>query len=483
MALTTGAALVRLLILDEDVELRERLSELLRGKGDDVASASSTSDALEQLETERFDLVFTELKGSHTDGMGVLREVHERWPGTRVVVITSAGTVDSAVEAMKVGAFDYVRKPFRADRVHEIVRRVRGAEELGGGPAMAGLGAPPAGFGVRTGLRAAHRAAVHELGEGRLERAGAEPGAGDGRVQKVLRIDAMGAPPNLLARLLVGSYITGQDQVLVTSRAGLTGPQRQEVRRIVDRILGMTVVAESPTVVEVQNFVDPGKYQLPRLFNRVVRMLRTELETCRAALTGRDADPTPQLDAIEEEVDRFYLLMVRQLLLSSDSPQIARSIDVESHHYQIGYRLVAKILEVIGDLIHGTGREIGQNLSGLRKLPKPIGQELVEVIERLEGLLNRTMDAFARLSAVDANATLNDIDKRLPKDAALGDLLARRIADRKVSLAAQRVVSNLVMLMEMLIIINEVTINRSVEPETVARAGASGTVPPKSAGG
>jgi phosphate uptake regulator len=301
-------------------------------------------------------------------------------------------------------------------------------------------------------------------------------------VQKVLRIDATGAPPNLLARLLVGSYITGQDQVLVTARSGLSNAQRQEVRRIVERILGMSVVGESPNVIEVQNFVDPGKYQLPRLLNRVVRMLRGELAACQAALTGHETDPTAQLEAIEDEVDRFYLLMVRQLLLSSDSPQIARSIDVESHHYQIGYRLVAKILEVIGDLVHGIGREIGANLAGLRRLPKPIRQELVGLLGRLEALLTRTMDAFGRLSAVDANATLNEIDKRVAKDTALGDLLARRIADRKVAVSAQRVVSNLVMLMEMLVIINEVTINRSVEPETVARNMPTGPSLPKARG-
>ena len=315
-----------------------------------------------------------------------------------------------------------------------------------------------------------------------MERGGSEPVGGDGRVQKVLRIDATGAPPNLLARLLVGSYITGQDQVLVTARAGLSNAQRQEVRRIVDRILGMSVVGESPNVVEVQNFVDPGKYQLPRLLNRVVRMLRGELSACQAALTGHESDPIPQLEAIEDEIDRFYLLMVRQLLLSSDSPQIARSIDVESHHYQIGYRLVAKILEVIGDLVHGIGREIGANLAGLRRLPKPIRQELVGLLGRLEGLLTRTMDAFARLSAIDANATLNEIDKRVAKDTALGDLLARRISDRKVAVSAQRVVSNLVMLMEMLVIINEVTINRSVEPETVARNGPMGPSTPRARG-
>jgi phosphate uptake regulator len=308
---------------------------------------------------------------------------------------------------------------------------------------------------------------AHELGEGRLE-----PGIPDGRPQKVLRIDMTGAPPNLLGRLLVGSYITGQDQVIITARHGLTLAQRKEIHRVVDRTLGMTVVGDSPAVVEVQNFVDAGKHELPRLLHRVVQLLRTELEVCHAALTEEGTSQLPQIEAIEEEIDRLYLLMVRQLLLSSDSPRIARNIDVESHHYQIGDRMVAKVLEVTGDLIHEVGNDLQGNLPGLRRIPRPLMHEIVTRVERLELLLSRTMDAFGHLSVVEANATLNEISEALPKDANLGQMIARRVLDRKVAVATQRIVCNLVMALEMLIIINEVTINRSVEPETIARSGA-----------
>ncbi len=308
--------------------------------------------------------------------------------------------------------------------------------------------------------------AAHELGEGRLE-----PGIPDGRPQKVLRIDMTGAPPNLLGRLLVGSYITGQDQVIITARRGLTLAQRRELHRVVDRSLGMSVVVDTPAVVEVQNFVDPRKFELPRLLHRTVQLLRSELQICHATLDGSGAEELPRLETIEEEIDRLYLLMVRQLLLSSDSPRIARSIDVESHHYQIGDRLVAKVLEVTGDLIHEIGNELVHHLPGLQRMPRPVLVAIVDRVERLELLLTRSMTAFGRLSVVEANANLNEIAEVLPHDANLGQLIGRRVLDRKVAVAAQRIVCNLVMGLEMLIIVNEVTINRSVEPETVAHTG------------
>jgi phosphate uptake regulator len=308
-----------------------------------------------------------------------------------------------------------------------------------------------------------------DLGEGRLEISPANAEAPTERRQRLLRIDASAAPPKLLARLLIGAYITGQDQIVVTSRSGLTPEQRQEVRNTVGHVLGMTVVEEESGSVEVQNFVDPGKYQFHRLMTQVVRVLRTELETCRNVLTGGDPATLQQLVSMEDEVDRFYLLMVRQLLLSSDDFQVARDIGVESHHYQIGYRLLAKVLEVTGDLISGIGHELDVNLAGLRRVPKPALSDLLGLISRVEHLLERTMEAFGRLSVVDANATLNEIDRSLPADYKLGDSLARHISDRRVAVAAQRIVSNLLMAIEMLVIVNEVTINRSVEPETVAK--------------
>ena len=155
---------------------------------------------------------------------------------------------------------------------------------------------PPSPTGVRP--------PPHDLGEGRLE-----PGIPNGRPQKVLRIDATGASPTLLGRLLVGSYITGQDQVLVTARGGLTAGQRAALRRVVDRLLGMSIVGDNPAAVEVQNFIDPGKYDLPRLFHRLVELLAEELEGCQLAVVEGTPSPlAPRAFAnptTEPEDDRY----------------------------------------------------------------------------------------------------------------------------------------------------------------------------------
>jgi hypothetical protein len=125
-------------------------------------------------------------------------------------------------------------------------------------------------------------------------------------------------------------------------------------------------------------------------------------------------------------------------------------------------------LEVLGDLIHEVGTELRQFGTGLRHFPPSLRQALADRVEGLDGLLTRTMDAFGYLSVVEANATLNEINDLLEHEAGFRSRIARQVADRKTVGAAQRIVCALDTALEMLGIANEVTINRSVEPQVSA---------------
>jgi CheY-like chemotaxis protein len=456
---------VRLLVVVDDRGSRRELAHVLTELGHTVAT-SSVADGLARFGRERFDLVVAELPTAGGAGVKLVKAIRRHEPATPVVVLSGSPKVEATLGGLGTDVVDVLPTPIDRNRVESVLRHVEKGLGPGGAQAEGAVTVAVHRSPADSISPSLASTSAHDLGEGRLEL-----GIPDGRVQKVLRIDATGAPPNLLVRLLVGSYITGQDQVLITARSGLTTAQRKEIHQLVDRTVGMSVVGDSPEVVEVQNFVDPGKHELPHLLHRVVQMLRAELEVCRSALLAREGPALSLVGTIEEEVDRFYLLMVRQLLLSSDNPRVARNIDVESHHFQIGYRLVAKVLEVTGDLIQGIGSELEHHLPAVRRLPPALLRELAHRLERLDHLLTRTMDAFDRLSVVDANATLNVIGEAMAKDADFGQRICRRIPNQRVAVAVQRIGYNLDMALEMLVIVNEVTINRSVEPETVARTG------------
>ena len=103
--------MARVLVVDDEAGIREFLSEALADDDHEVAVAASGEAAWARLEREGFDLVLTDLSMPGMDGLELLRRVREAQPEVEVVVITAHGKVDSAVEAMRLGAFDYLQKP------------------------------------------------------------------------------------------------------------------------------------------------------------------------------------------------------------------------------------------------------------------------------------------------------------------------------------------------------------------------------------
>ena len=101
----------RILAVDDQLYFRVFLEDLLQQEGFEVTIAGSGAEALERIEAERPDLVLMDLVMPGMDGRELVREIKERWPDQEIVVVTSVSDVETAVEAMKVGATDYLLKP------------------------------------------------------------------------------------------------------------------------------------------------------------------------------------------------------------------------------------------------------------------------------------------------------------------------------------------------------------------------------------
>jgi two-component system, NtrC family, response regulator HydG len=102
----------RILIADDQKNMRTTLAMMLRRAGHDVAEAKDGTDACEAIDDEAYDLVITDLRMGKVDGIDVLRHLRENSPLTEAIVMTAYGTIESAVEAMRLGAWDYIQKPF-----------------------------------------------------------------------------------------------------------------------------------------------------------------------------------------------------------------------------------------------------------------------------------------------------------------------------------------------------------------------------------
>jgi DNA-binding NtrC family response regulator len=111
----------RILVVDDEAIAARNLGEVLTRQGYAVTVATGGSEGLTLLERKRFDLVLTDLRMEAVDGMAILAACRAAQPDSEVIVITGYATTETAVEAMKRGAFHYVAKPFHFDEVREVV--------------------------------------------------------------------------------------------------------------------------------------------------------------------------------------------------------------------------------------------------------------------------------------------------------------------------------------------------------------------------
>jgi two-component system, NtrC family, response regulator AtoC len=111
------------LIVDDEVELRGAIESYLTQEGYEVRAASSGEEALDLLKTLPFDMMITDMKLPGIDGTSVLQEALALYPELIGIIITGYGTVESAVQAMKKGAYDYIAKPFRLVEISLVVKQ------------------------------------------------------------------------------------------------------------------------------------------------------------------------------------------------------------------------------------------------------------------------------------------------------------------------------------------------------------------------
>ncbi|MBN2439587.1 MAG: sigma-54-dependent Fis family transcriptional regulator [Deltaproteobacteria bacterium] len=114
--------MAKILVVDDDQGMREFLEIMMTREGYRVTTASDAGKALSRCRKEKFDLIITDLKMPKMDGIGFLKEVKEISPETMVILITAYASGETAVTAMKEGAYDYIEKDFAIEDLHRIVR-------------------------------------------------------------------------------------------------------------------------------------------------------------------------------------------------------------------------------------------------------------------------------------------------------------------------------------------------------------------------
>ena len=120
----------KIMVVDDDSLGREYLYETLMRGGYEVASVNNGQQAITRISKEAYDVIFLDMKMPGMCGMEVLEKVKSISPETVVILMTAHGTIETAVEAMKKGAYDYIIKPFSPEQIELLISRVNERQKL-----------------------------------------------------------------------------------------------------------------------------------------------------------------------------------------------------------------------------------------------------------------------------------------------------------------------------------------------------------------
>ncbi len=120
----------RLLVIDDEENMRHMLTALLKRYGYRIDTASDGKEGIQKIEKSYYDFILCDLKMPNMSGLEFLKSAREKLLFTTVIMMSAYGTIDTALEAMKLGAYDYISKPFKTDEVHLALKKAEEREKL-----------------------------------------------------------------------------------------------------------------------------------------------------------------------------------------------------------------------------------------------------------------------------------------------------------------------------------------------------------------
>lgn len=201
--------------------------------------------------------------------------------------------------------------------------------------------------------------------------------------------------PGLLSRLVLGAYRVGHDAIEIRSELPLSADAIDELEGAARGLLGVSVVAHEPNRVVLQNFIDPSKYELPQLVQRMKMILVAFLDESEELLGERAR--SRRLSGLTEESGRVLALLVRQLFLASRDWSLARRIGSPDPRQLLEWRVVVHSLEEIAQLLGEVSKE-------LHAAPPPKGSDpgLKPLLGEFRINLKAVVEALVRPSLTPA---------------------------------------------------------------------------------
>jgi len=252
----------------------------------------------------------------------------------------------------------------------------------------------------------------------------------------------------LLARMITGNYVLGRDTIIISSTTELTPEQLSEIRNSTRRLSGLGIVEQTPRETVIQCFLDPSKFPITGLLQRLHKVAASMLETAMQALTDRKFSLALEVLELENEADRLYWLILRQIFRAISKIPLSRHVGIESAMADCSESIANQILSMADE-------NYSEYTSMLDEVSK-FGNEVL-------GISKSAMDSLSILDADLASRTIDRSKHAEKTEKSLAEKVVIHVQDRKVALPLRGVVWNLAEVSRYAQMVSEVAINRYLE--------------------
>jgi len=269
--------------------------------------------------------------------------------------------------------------------------------------------------------------------------------------------------PNLLTRIVTANYLTGHDTIQIVAKKELSKRHLEEVRAVSRRLTGLGIVEQSLRSVTLQSFVDPTKFPIYGLMRRLQIILSSMIETgVKAVFEGR-TNLAEEVLHMEEEADRIYWMIIRQLLLAVTDRRVAKEVGIEGPMHVVGNRIIAKSLEQMADLAAHVAQEALRLKSEAKRVDPKLVQSVVDYSEKAKRLIEDAFNALMKSDLKKSNECIERAHESEQLERSLTTDVMRSVKEVNVAVGVRAIIWDIGQMAKYSEAIAEVAVNRFME--------------------